>query len=247
MQTHQEENATAMAPMIAIIGCDGSGKSTVSEEILSWIQIYGPSATAHLGKQAGNVGRSIANLPIIGRFLGRFIDKKAAKVVKNRKTEKTQGIFVSLVICAFSLRRVRRFRRMLELRRQGFIVVTDRYPQLEISGAYDGPGLSIDAGGNFIVRWLARREHAAYEWMTSYRPDLVLRLNVDLDTACARKPDHQRELLSAKVAVTPLLKFNGAKIAEIDSNQALSDVLANAKQAVAQLMAEKGYATRSSE
>jgi len=145
------------------------------------------------------------------------------------------------VIFAFSLRRLRRFRRMMAMRRRGMIIVTDRYPQLDLAGAYDGTGLSVDAPGSAFVRWLARREHAMYEWMTSYRPDLVIRLNVDLDTACARKPDHRRELLRDKVAATPLLKFNGAPIVEIDAAQPLADVLAAAKAAVARTLTERGY------
>jgi len=231
---------TELAPLIAIIGCDGSGKSTVSEEILRWAQTFGPAVAAHLGKQSGNLGRAIARLPLAGKHLDRTIARKTDKTRAQRE-KKSPGFFIALVIFAFSLRRLRRFRRMMAMRRRGMIIVTDRYPQLDLAGAYDGTGLSVDAPGSAFVRWLARREHAMYEWMTSYRPDLVIRLNVDLDTACARKPDHRRELLRDKVAATPLLKFNGAPIVEIDAAQPLADVLAAAKAAVARTLTERGY------
>ena len=235
-----QDDRTTLAPLIAIIGCDGSGKSTVSEEILNWVQGYGPAIAAHLGKQAGNIGRAIAQLPLIGGLLDKFIARKADSTRAQRE-EKTPGLLVALIIYAFSLRRLSRFKRMMEQRRQGLIIVTDRYPQLEFPGAYDGTGLSVTAPGNWFVRWLARRERVLYEWMTSYRPDLVIRLNVDLDTACARKPDHRRELLRDKVAITPQLTFNGAPIVEIDSTQPLAQVLAEAKAAVAQTLATRGY------
>jgi thymidylate kinase len=77
--------------------------------------------------------------------------------------------------------------------------------------------------------------------MTSHRPDLVLRLNVDLDTACARKPDHRRELLARKVEATPRLKFNGATIVDIDASKPLDDVLAAARAAVSHMLTERGY------
>jgi thymidylate kinase len=231
----------ALAPLIAVIGCDGSGKSTVSENILVWVRGYGPAAAAHLGKQSGNLGRKLARLPMIGPLLGRVINSKVANVRDDRARNKAPGVFLALVIYALSLRRMLRFRRMLALRRRGLIVVADRYPQSELPGAYDGPGLLAAAQGNRIVRWLARREQLAYIKMTSYRPDLVLRLNVDLDTACARKPDHRRALLRDKVAATPKLKFNGAPIVEIDSTQPLPDVLAAARLAVASTMAQRGY------
>jgi len=235
------EKSATLAPLIAIIGCDGSGKSTVSTEILYWVQAYGPAAAAHLGKQSGNIGRAIARWPLIGPRLDRVIVRKTDQTRAQRE-KKTPGFFTALVVYAFSLRRLGRFKRMLAMRRQGLIIITDRYPQLDFPGAYDGTGLSADAPGSRFVRWLARRERRLYEWMTSYRPDLVIRLNIDLDTACARKPDHRRELLRDKVAATPLLKFNGAPIVEIDSSQALDQVLAAAKTAVARTLEARGFA-----
>ncbi len=235
------DDRSAMAPLIAVIGCDGSGKSTVSERILDWIRRYGPAEAAHLGKQSGNIGRALTRLPIIGSMIGNLIRRKSDQVTHSHAKNKTPGIFPAIVIYVFTLRRLLRFRRMLALRRQGLIIVTDRYPQLEFPGAYDGPGLSVSAEGNFIVRWLARREQAAFEWMTSYRPDIVIRLNVDLDTACLRKPDHRREALREKVAITPRLKFMGARIAEIDSSRPLDEVLTAAKLALTDLMSARGY------
>lgn len=235
-----KKNDPSLAPLIAIIGCDGSGKSTVSAAILAWIKGYGPALDAHLGKQMGNIGRTISNLPLIGNLLDQFIVRKT-KSTQTQREKKTPSLFVALIIFAFSLRRLRRFKQMMARRKEGFIVVTDRYPQLDFPGSYDGTGLSITAPGNFLVRWLAKQERAQCEWMTSFRPDLVIRLNVDLDTACARKPDHKRELLREKIAITPQLTFNGANIVEIDSSQALNEVVTEAKLAIAETMAAHGY------
>jgi len=239
------DDRSVMAPLIAVIGCDGSGKSTVSERILEWVRRYGPAEAAHLGKQSGNIGRGLTRLPLVGAMIGRLIRRKSDHVTHSHAKNETPGVFPALVIYIFTLRRMLRFRRMLALRRKGLIIVTDRYPQLEFPGAYDGPGLSINAQGNFVVRWLARREQVAFEWMTSYRPDLVIRLNVDLDTACLRKPDHRREALSEKIAVTPLLTFKGAPIAEIDASQPIDKVLNAAKATMADLMRVKGYSSPS--
>lgn len=239
-----QDNSKALSPLIAIIGCDGSGKSTVSEQILEWIKGYGPAATAHLGKQSGNVGRALTRLPIVGGLFGKLIERKAYSVRLNIKENKTPKLLPSIVVAIFTIRRLLRFRRMLAMRKQGLIVVTDRFPQIDFPSAYDGPSLSTTAQGSSFILWLARQEYKAFQWMTSYRPDLVIRLNVDLDTACARKPDHKRELLSEKIAITPKLKFNGAPIVEIDSTQPLADVLTAAKAAVAKVMEAKGYSRK---
>jgi hypothetical protein len=165
--------------------------------------------------------------------------------VNKRLKENLQPSLVpALVISAFTLRRRHRFRRMLALRRRGLIIVTDRFPQIEVPGAYDGPGFPAVTGGSPLVLALARREFALFEWMASHRPDVVLRLNVDLDVACARKPDHRREALARKIAVTPMLTYSGAKVVDIDANQPLERVVADAKAAVAEVMAERGYVRR---
>jgi thymidylate kinase len=239
-----QEQPGALAPLIAVIGSDGSGKSTVGEQLLTWVRGYGPASSVHLGKQSGNVGRSLARLPLIGATMDRLIRGKVAGVNKRLKENLQPSLFPALVISAFTLRRRHRFRRMLALRRRGLIIVTDRFPQIEVPGAYDGPGFPAVTGGSPLVLALARREFALFEWMASHRPDVVLRLNVDLDVACARKPDHRREALARKIAVTPMLTYSGAKVVDIDANQPLERVVADAKAAVAEVMAERGYVRR---
>jgi len=195
----------------------------------------------HLGKQSGNVGRAIAQTPLIGGLMDKVIQRKTDVVNERLKEEKQPTLLPALVITGFTVRRWRRFKRMLALRREGKIVVTDRFPQTEIIGAYDGPSFPTVTKGSRFVLWLARREMAVFRWMASAKPDLVLRLNVDLDVACARKPDHRRAALARKIAVTPLLTYNGAPIAEIDTNQPLAKVLEEAEAAVARVMAARGY------
>ncbi len=234
------ESSQHLAPLIAVVGCDGSGKSTVVQHLLEWAQAQGPAATVHLGRQAGNVGRALARLPLIGSWFDRLIHRKVGSVHRNLDKDQTPGVLPALVISAFTLRVQWRFRRMLGLRRRGFMVVADRYPQMAVPGAYGGPDLALGLRGNGFVRWLAEQEQAAFRRMTRYRPDLVLRLNVDLDTACRRKPDHRRELLRAKIAVTPRLSYDGAPIIDIDANRPLTEVLTLARQAVAGQLARHG-------
>ncbi|MCQ4856764.1 hypothetical protein NE471_27455, partial [Escherichia coli] len=68
-------------------------------------------------------------------------------------------------------------------RRRGLIVLTDRYPQDQIPGAYDGTVFSPNVEGGRFVSWLASQERKAFHWMASHKPDLVIKLNVDLELA----------------------------------------------------------------
>ncbi len=220
-----------MAPLIAVIGCDGSGKSTLSADLRSWLANRGRRvAGAYLGLRSAAMGNQIKTWPLVGIPFERFLARRAGQA--RDKAGKIPGLPTALVIFGLSLIRAWRFRKMLKLRAAGVTVVTDRYPQIEVPGFYDGPGLSAARPDSWLVARIADRERALYEWMAGHVPDLVIRLNVDADTAFARKPDHGYETLEAKVAVTPRLRFNGARIVDVDATIPYAEELAQARAAV---------------
>lgn len=80
-----------------------------------------------------------------------------------------------------------------------------------------------------------------FETMTQQSPDLVLRLNVSLDVAAARKPDHRFTSLARKIADVPRLRFGAAPVVELDAEAPLEQVISRAKVAVnALLIAHEG-------
>lgn len=225
-----------LPPLIAVIGSDGSGKSTVCEHLITCVEKYGPAVQVHLGKQAGNVGRAVTKLPLMGKSIGKAIEHNKVKTAKA-----LPGPGPALVIMSFVVRRLLRFRHMLSCRRRGLIILTDRYPQVQIPGAYDGTVFPANIPGSPFVSWLAELERRAFRWMASVKPDLVIKLNVDLDVAIARKPDHRPESLAKKIAITPQLTFGGANIVDVDANKPLAEVLADAEKAVNEYMESHGY------
>ena len=58
--------------IIAFIGCDGSGKSTVSREILKWLNWKNDVEYFYMGSGNGEVGL----LTLLKQRLSRFIKKK---------------------------------------------------------------------------------------------------------------------------------------------------------------------------
>lgn len=216
--------SNAPAPLIAIVGTDGSGKSTLAADIAEQLAPERPIEYLYLGLGSGKLGRRIKRLPLVGPALARHADAKADRA--RDKSAKIPGLGTALVLYAFSIKRKRRFDRVQRLRRRGVAVVTDRYPQIEVPGYYDGPGLSAAAATNPLIAWLARRERRLYEHMAATLPTLVIRLNIDLATALARQPDHGEALIAMKIATTPLLRFNGAPIADVDAARPYPEVLA---------------------
>lgn len=211
----QAARTAPMAPLIAIVGCDGSGKSTLSADMQAVLGAERPVASCYLGLGSGELGNRIKRWPLVGATVERLLARKADQT--RDREQKIPGLPTALVVFGFSLLRLRRFRRVLALRRRGVTVITDRYPQTEVPGFYDGPGLSAARAGSAPVAWLAARERRIYRHMAGFRPDLVLRLNVDAATALRRKPDHRPDLLKAKVAATSSLSFRGARMIDIDA------------------------------
>jgi thymidylate kinase len=217
--------------LIAVVGCDGTGKSTLTHDLVKAMSREGPTVRRYLGLVSGESGAQIRRLPLIGPRLERRLAAKAAHA--QDMSNRPPGVLGSLVMFGFSLWRVRNLRRVVRLARRGVLVITDRYPQAEVDGfRYDGPGLGRERSTNAIVRWLAAREIRLYDRMAAYRPALVIKLGIDVATAHARKPDHAWSELTDKIAVVERLRFNGARIVVLDARAPYAEVLKNAIQAV---------------
>lgn len=67
--------------------------------------------------------------------------------------------------------------------------------------------------------------------MAVYRPALIIRLDIDVDTAFSRKPDHSYEELKDKIAAMVRLQYNGARIIEL-TPEPYDEVLSNALNAI---------------
>lgn len=221
----------SLPPLIAIVGCDGSGKTTMTEVLQAWLTEFMPTVICHLGKQSGNMGRTLARLPLLGSKMEKSIYTKVQKA----QTDKGPGTATAIGIYAFVMRRSLRFRRMIRLRQSGNMIIADRFPQIEIPGPMDGLGLA-NARSSGVTGWLARRERRKFEAMAAYLPDLIIRLNVTLEVAYARKPDHRSKSLARKISDLSRLTFQGAPIVELDAGEPLEMVQAKAKEVIAQML-----------
>ncbi|MEE4452809.1 hypothetical protein [Novosphingobium resinovorum] len=214
-----------LAPCVALVGCDGSGKSTLARDLTALLDREAPTRSMYLGLGTGDLGRRIGRIPLVGGIVERFLTNKADKA-HAAPDKRLPGLATALAMFGFSLARKRRFDRVLAMRRHGVRVITDRYPQAELAGGFDGPGLSWTRHGSAAVERLAARERRLYQDMAAYRPTLVIRLNVTVETALARKSDHTRALLEKKLAIVPTLRFDGARIVDVDATRPYPEVLA---------------------
>ncbi|MEK7266614.1 MAG: hypothetical protein AAB227_11015 [Pseudomonadota bacterium] len=219
----------AIGPLIAVVGCDGSGKSRLSADLLTHVQKTRPAETGYLGLGSGEQGRQIGRWPLIGPMLQRYLEDVADRL--RDPAAPIPGVIAAGYALRKSKKRYRQFQSLLEKRRRGVVVVTDRYPQVERPGVHDGPILAGTARSEKLAR-IQDEERALYQEMAAYVPTLVIHLKVDVDTAMARKPDHDRKLIALKIASLPQITFNGARIVVLDATMDYDEELSKAKAAV---------------
>lgn len=239
----------ALAGVIAVVGSDGAGKSTLTADLFAHLRSERPTALVYLGQSSGNILEWVRGLPLIGPPAGRYLQRRSARAHAKHDGPASPDALTALVIHLLSRWRYHKFRRMLAIACRGVTVIADRYPQAEVPGFYfDGPGVAEAAADKGIVHWLAARELRLYRRMAAHVPALLIRLNIDADTAHARKPDHKLSMLRDKVRVIPNLHFNNAPILDLDGGQPYPYVLRAALTAArAAIASERRNATSESD
>ncbi|HDY81712.1 MAG TPA: hypothetical protein ENH48_02000, partial [Halieaceae bacterium] len=136
------EQQVRLTGVFAVVGCDGTGKTTLTEDLLARLRDQGPAKRRYLGLVSGETGDKIKSLPFIGVRLENHLHTKANRALDMEK--KLPGTGTALIMYMLSLLRTVRLWRIMRLSRRGVQVIADRYPQVEVPGFhYDGPGLTV--------------------------------------------------------------------------------------------------------
>lgn len=213
--------------LIAVVGCDGTGKSTLTADLVKNLQQKWVTERCYLGLISGEDGEKIKRLPLIGTWLERRLAAKSSKA--QSMSTRAPALWAAIIMYGFSLRRRANLRKVLRLTQSGVLVISDRYPQAEISGFhYDGPGIGVERATGWVKSRMAKRESRLYQEMALYRPELIIRLNIDIDTAFSRKPDHDYNELRDKIDVMVKITYNDSRILDLDSRAPYREVLEKA-------------------
>ncbi|WP_049789671.1 nucleoside/nucleotide kinase family protein [Erwinia billingiae] len=222
-----DECYSCISGLIAVVGSDGTGKSTLTADLVRNLQKQRVTERRYLGLISGEDGDKIKRLPVIGVWLERRLAAKSDKT--QRMSNKPPALWAALIMYGFSLWRSSNLQKAIRLAQSGVLVISDRYPQAEISGFYyDGPGIGVERAKGWLMSRLAESERRLYQQMALIRPQLILRLDIDVDTAYARKPDHSYEELEDKISAMVRIQYNGSRIIELDARAPYDEVLAKA-------------------
>lgn len=174
--------------LVAFIGPEGSGKSTLVAETSRWLAQALQVHTIHAGKPAPSLVTFAVHpfLPLLRAAAPRYrtttFDGTSSKSHRSRRG---LGFTLYAVRCAaLAYDRAKVLKRAGRLRRNGAIVVCDRYP---LHGLPDGSQLDLSEPAlqhNKVGRFFAWAERALYGRVPT--PDAVIACEVPLELALQR-------------------------------------------------------------
>lgn len=223
--------------IIAFVGSEASGKSTISKAIYEWLRRGFDVCHIHAGKPTKTI---ITLLP--WQFIKLYVwIKKIFKKPTVEKEAESSSVYRDKVHPIISvldaIDRYHLLKKNIKKMLRGNIVITDRYPT-RCKGGIDGP--RIDANGNWLLKVLAAME--AYYYGKIPMPDVVFRVSAPLSLTLARnakrsKPEPEN-FVKYRHKQAKLLNFANVKTIEIDSSQDYAATIMAVKSEVWQLLSK---------
>jgi thymidylate kinase len=219
--------------VMALIGIDGSGKTTVNAAIRAWLSSEIDVMPVYFGTGGGRPSLLLRPFKLMVPLLTLLLKTKPRGSSHGKVSKAPPGLLYSLLLMVWAAVVAREKRTKLVAARRGasrgIVVVADRYPQNEIRGFNDGPLLTRLA---WAPCWLRRWEESAYALAQRLPPDLVIKLIVAPETTARREPDMDSTVIEKRIEAIPRLMFSGAHVVSVDAEQPLADVIRAVKQEI---------------
>lgn len=198
-----KKTLTPRGVVIALVGADGAGKSTLARELESWFAWKLDVHRVYLGQRKSAFTRILKLISF---------DLRAA--------------FLAWVkYCTV--------RKIYRLRARGSIVISDRYPQMTVVGINDGPLIQDDDSGAWLHRALWRYEQRVYTQIRDmYPPDVVVKLHVSPEIALERKGNRTPESVKRKTEIIKELSFPDSVVVDIDASEQYDQVVEKVKRVI---------------
>ena len=223
--------------VVAIVGVDGSGKTTVVAAIRAWLGSEIDVVPIYFGTGGGRPSLLLRPLKLMVPLMRRLYKTKPKGASHGNVSGRPPGRLYSALMMGWAIIVAREKRnKLLAARRganRGLVVIADRYPQNEIVGFNDGPLLTRLSGA---PRWLRRFEAASYVLARGLTPDLVIKLEVLPETAARREPDMAPALIRERIADLRRLTFASSRVVRVDAEKPLADVIRAIKREIWRLL-----------
>ncbi len=215
--------------VIALIGSDGSGKSTTARGLAAWLSPVFTVRRVHMGKPRRSLAWILLRSGIhLGRRLGVAGTEAPAPVGSPDAPVGEPGRARQAIEALTARDRWRAATRARRLAARGSLVICDRYPLPEIS--VDGPRPPRrDADPRAAPRRLVEIEHRYHARIA--QPDIVVVLAVAPEVAIRRRPEADPAVIDARAREVLGAPW-AADVAIVDASQSVEAVLADVKRAV---------------
>jgi hypothetical protein len=223
--------------VVAVIGVDGSGKSTVVATIRAWLGQEIDVVPIYFGTGAGRPSFVLWPFKLMVPLIALFIKTKPKGASHGKISDRNPGMLYSVLLMVWAT--IVAIEKRIKLSaahrgaNRGLVILTDRYPQNEIRGFNEGPMMPRLTR---VPLWLRRFEAAAYSLAQRLPPDLVIKLIVTPETAARREPGMDSNVIRARIDAIPQLTFSAARVVSVNAEQPLADVIAAIKQEIWRLL-----------
>ncbi|MBV8915064.1 MAG: hypothetical protein JOZ05_18740 [Acetobacteraceae bacterium] len=219
--------------VVAVLGVDGSGKSTVTRAVRAWLGDEIDTIPMYFGTGDGRPSLLLWPLKLAVPLAGKLLRRKPAGSSHGAVSQRPPGPLYGLLLTVWATAlAVEKRNKLLAAHRgaaRGLVVVTDRYPQDESPDYNDGPLLPRLPRAPALLR---RFEASSYALTRTLRPDLVIVLEAPPALLAQREPSMDHGVIGRRVAALRALTFAGAPIVRVDAQQPLADVLRAVKREV---------------
>ncbi|MCW3474799.1 hypothetical protein [Limobrevibacterium gyesilva] len=212
--------------VVAVLGVDGSGKTTVVGTMRAWLGAEIDVLPIYFGTGGGRPSFLLLPFKLMVPLVTRFMRTKPKGSSHGKVSGRPPGaLYSALMMLWATVLAVEKRMKLLAARRgadRGLVVVADRYPQNQILDYNDGPLLPRLAR---VPQWLRGFEARAYALARQLPPDLVIKLDATPETIALREPDMDAEIIRARTAAVMQLGFPESRVVNVDAQQPLADVI----------------------
>jgi len=229
--------------VIALIGADGAGKSTVIEELRRWLSWKLQVRLQYMGSQQPSDLSRLARacMRAVGKTDRWWSSNWGGRSITGKLLHQLYRLSRNLYHLSVGRDRYRRSVAGRQLADHGVTVICDRYPLdavfREMEGRpMDGPQIAAETGMAMgrVARLLSDWEQRIYQRIIP--PDHIFVLHVSPEVSLQRKPDHDRTMVSAKSRALAQMDEGELPITRIDAEQPLEDVVRQVKTGVWNLL-----------
>ncbi|TXC74952.1 hypothetical protein FRC91_12710 [Bradymonadales bacterium TMQ1] len=230
--------------LIALIGPDGAGKSTLTEALNAWLGDLIDTRQLYLGKgdpvsaawhalarakwwaletfterrrpPAPEVPRPDVRGDIEIPELPELDPDEVLRYTPPPERSTSRQALRDLAWVSLAGRHLLNTRRAAFATRRGALVVADRFP-FYASHLAGGPAIPSDTDQPPTRRVLSLSEDAIYASLQHTPPDLIFRLNIAPEIAWRRKPDHDIKAIAAKSIALSALDPGPSTLIDLDA------------------------------